>query len=199
MVFAAFLSMGILTGSGDVVVAEVELNNSSPSRSGFTAEATCQKKGGKMQPFHVPDDHELDEAIWGARNCDDEFLCRDCHEYHIALFAMGDNQFIAACPKCLLRRISEMREKRGVLPLRVEALEFDACDELKFQDDKRRREAEGIPYPTFSCSVCGKQISQKETRYFFKPGEFESPPYCITCREVLASQFSDTGEDAEQK
>jgi hypothetical protein len=148
-----------------------------------------ESKSSGLKPFRIPDDPEIEEAIRYANNCDDNEMCLTCREYYRALFHVGGGQVVIGCPNCLLIALSRIRGGREELPPEVARLEKEALDELDVQNRKKLRILKVIPEEIYYCRVCGKELTQKEIRLFFKPGENESLIYCASCQEEIESQY----------
>ncbi len=148
-----------------------------------------EPKSSGIKPFRIPDDPDLDEAVWSANHGDENHLCRKCGEYSLAIFYLGDGQVVLGCPECLLISLGAIRSRRKVLPPVITRLEYEALDALDLQNRKKLRDLQVIREEIFKCHVCGKELVRSETRFFFKPGEIESPIYCATCQEEIRLKY----------
>lgn len=93
-----------------------------------------------MNLYRVPEDPELDRAIWVGNYHDD--VCVDCGGRQ-ALFVVEGGFFVASCAHCLANRLTMLKAKRGALPAGIEWLLKEAEHEVWAQA-RRRREA-GLP------------------------------------------------------
>jgi hypothetical protein len=117
--------------------------------------------------------------------------CVECGN-HAALFVIAGGRhygrYVGLCPRCVSVRIERYRQKVGALPWWVENLDKEAKGEVQFQASEEEAALQVVWDDLYKCARCGHIIRAEDARYCVKPGENFSPPYCLTCVEMVRGE-----------
>lgn len=105
-------------------------------------------KSRYFKPFRIPDDPDLDDAVWSANHGDENLLCLKCRKYLLTLFYASEEQVVAGCPNCLLLSLSRIRGRREGLPREIAHLEEEALKELDAQNKNKLHHLDASPEET---------------------------------------------------
>jgi hypothetical protein len=117
----------------------------------------------------------------------DEFAGPYCVRCSSAPTLLATPFMFMPCPRCLGERMRRLMARRDDLPWWVEWVA------LRAENDAEILEARSLPvlkvrFDDFLvCARCGKVITEAQARYWAPPGGGQCPPYCISCRKVVAS------------
>jgi hypothetical protein len=118
-------------------------------------------------------------------------FCVECGN-HGALFVIAGGRYygryVGLCPLCVSVRIERYRRETGALPRWVEQLDKEAKGEVQCQAGTEEARLQVDWDDLYKCARCGHIIRAEDARYWSKPGENFSPPYCLTCIETVRGE-----------
>ena len=128
-------------------------------------------------PIHFPDEEAFEDILDVDHFV--EHICIICG-FKEDIFPVPYR--FHACPRCLNKRIKELRKVEYVVPDWIVLLE----KESEFKKTRQIMVHEGHIF-FCECGMCKRAILQDNARYYLPPGVHISKPYCIECYERLRS------------